>query len=188
MSTNTIGGNIMKKHKQKDMISMMIVIILVVICIICKHLKVQNKEIKNELDSIETNSQLEMEILAYRHAELSFLRLTAEEVNDKIENGDHFFLYTGRITCQYCRKIVPILNKVIKDNNIELYYLDSENTKEDIILSNFRDTYGIKTVPSIIYFIGKDDYHTFELNMSEDDESEIEKSLMQQLTMLLEAK
>ena len=188
MSTNTIGGNIMKKHKQKAMISMMIVIILVVICIICKHLKVQNKEIKNELDSIETNSQLEMEILAYKHAELSFLRLTAEEVNDKIENGDHFFLYTGRITCQYCRTIVPILNKVIKDNNIELYYLDSENTKEDIILSNFRDTYGIKTVPSIIYFIGKDDYHTFELNMSEDDESEIEKSLMQQFTMLLEDK
>ncbi len=86
------------------------------------------------------------------------------------------------------QKIVPLLNKVIKDNNIELYYLDSENTKEDIILSNFRDTYGIKTVPSIIYFIGKDDYHTFELNMSEDDESEIEKSLMQQFTMLLEAK
>ncbi len=65
---------------------------------------VKNNEIKNELDSIEVDSQLEMEILAYRHTELSFTKISAEEVNDKIENGNCFFLYTGRITCQYCKK------------------------------------------------------------------------------------
>lgn len=139
----------------------------------------ENKMAKEE-NSDSTKMMLEMELIAYSHAEMNFIRLTAEEVNAKIKEGIPFFLYTGRATCQWCRKMVPILNKVIKEDNIELFYLDSENTEEDEVLSDFRDKFGIKTVPSIIYFKGSENYYTFELNVTENDEDEIEINLKEQ--------
>ena len=87
----------------------------------------ENEMVKEE-NSNSTKMMLEMELIAYSHAEMNFIRLTAEEVNAKIEEEIPFFLYTGRATCQWCRKMVPVLNKVIKEDNIELFYLDSENT------------------------------------------------------------
>lgn len=73
--------------------------------------------------------------------------------------------------------MVPVLNKVIKEGNIEMFYLDSENTEEDKVLSDFRKEYEIKTVPSIIYFKSSENYYTFEFNITENDEDEIEADL-----------
>ena len=139
----------------------------------------ENEMVKEE-NGDSTKMMLEMELIAYSHAEMNFIRLTAEEVNAKIEEEIPFFLYTGRATCQWCRKMVPVLNKVIKEDNIELFYLDSENTEVDEVLSDFRDKFGIKTVPSIIYFMGSENYYTFELNVTENDEDEIEINLKEQ--------
>lgn len=76
--------------------------------------------------------------------------------------------------------MVPVLNKVIKEGNIEMFYLDSENTDEDKVLSEFRKEYEIKTVPSIIYFKSSGNYYTFEFNITENDENEIEADLKEQ--------
>lgn len=92
-----------------------------------------------------------------------FAQIKAEEVTAKINNGDSFFLYTGRGTCPWCRKFVPVLNEVAKEQNIVIYYLDSENTQQDANLSSFRDTYTIKSVPTFMYFAKDNKYSTLEI-------------------------
>lgn len=139
-----------------------------------------------EKETVDSNKlNLEMELIAYSHAELNFVRITADELNVKIDEENPFFLYTGRATCQWCRKMVPILSKVIKEINIEMFYLDSENTETDESLSDFREKYGIKTVPSIIYFKGPEDYYAFVLSVAEDDMDEIEKNLKDQFEIAI---
>lgn len=169
----------MKNKRKVIVIVALIVIVGFVILLVYNNETNENKFAKEETgDSQEM--MLEMELIAYRHAEMSFIRLTAEEVNAKIKEGTPFFLYTGRATCQWCRKMVPVLNKVIKEDNIEMFYLDSENTDEDKVLSEFRKEYEIKTVPSIIYFKSSGNYYTFEFNITENDENEIEADLKEQ--------
>lgn len=177
------------KNKQKIATVIKIAITLIVVgFILCVDMlfNQNNKEIDE--NAVSTNGLLEMELLAYRHAELGFTKITAEEANAKIENGDTFFLYIGRATCQWCRKIAPSLSIIVKESEIQLFYLNSENTENDSVLSEFRATFGIKTVPSIIYFRGKGDYYTFELNLTENKDSEIEKNLREQFDLEIEDK
>lgn len=169
----------MKNKRKVIVIVAFIVVVGFVFLLVYDNETNENKFAKEETgDSQEM--MLEMELIAYRHAEMSFIRLTAEEVIAKIKEGTPFFLYTGRATCQWCRKMVPVLNKVIKEGNIEMFYLDSENTEEDKVLSDFRKEYEIKTVPSIIYFKSLENYYTFEFNITENDKDEIEADLKEQ--------
>lgn len=128
-------------------------------------------------DNKSEQLNLEMELIAYAHAELDFLQADVSIINSKIENDSSFFLYTGRATCQWCRKIVPILSRIIKENNISIYYLDSENSDTNSELSAFREKYEIETVPSIIYFEGSEEYYSFELDALETDLYDIERKL-----------
>lgn len=93
-----------------------------------------------------------------------FTELDIRQVKNKIENGDSFFLYTGRDTCRYCRELIPVLNKIYSELEIELYYLDSEYTEVDEQIQEFRTEYGIEFVPSLIKFNGKG-YKTIDLNL-----------------------
>ena len=174
------------KNKQKAAVIVVLIIIAGFILWGVHNNQGKEKEIAKEENSDSANMMLEMELIAYSHAEMNFIRLTADEVNAKIMEDSPFFLYTGRATCQWCRKMVPVLNKVIKERNIEMFYLDSENTEEDEVLSNFRNKYGIETVPSIIYFKGSENYYTFELNVTENDEEEIEIDLKEQFESVVE--
>lgn len=178
-----------KQFKQKLTTIIKIAIIIIAVGFILS-VVILFKQNKTEIDenTVSSNGLLEMELLAYKHAELRFIRITAEEANAKIEGGDTFFLYVGRETCQWCRKIVPSLGKIVKENSIELFYLNSENTENNSVLSEFRDSFGIKTVPSIIYFRGKDNYYTFQLNLTESDDSEIERNLKEQFDLAIENK
>lgn len=133
----------------------------------------------------EEQNNLEMEIIAYKHAELKFNSVNAIEVNNMIENDTSFFLYTGRVTCQWCRKMVPILNSVIKEKNITMYYLDSESTDKDLNLSAFRKKYSIDTVPSIIYFKNGEVYLVFDLDVTVEDPTQIENSLKKQFEKII---
>ena len=73
-------------------------------------------------------------------------------------------MYTGRDTCRYCRELIPVLNKIYSELEIELYYLDSEYTEVDEQIQEFRTEYGIEFVPSLIKFNGKG-YKTIDLNL-----------------------
>lgn len=157
-----------------------IIVPILLIIILCYFLYKPYENQSNKPEDISTNSEqqtLEMELIAYAHAELNFIKLDISAVNSKIENETPFFLYTGRATCQWCRKMVPILNKIIQKEGITMYYLDSEDSNINSELSSFRDKYEIATVPSIIYFWSPIEYYSLNLNILEADLDEIETNL-----------
>ncbi len=104
------------------------------------------------MDMIEDTSSLDFEIMAYIEFSNEFIPVNVNQINEMINRNETFILYTGRVTCQWCRKIVPILYDVQKDNDLVVYYLDSENTKVDEQIQEFRTMYEIESVPSIIKF------------------------------------
>lgn len=132
------------------------------------------------------NMNLEMELLAYKHATLGFSEIDIDALNKKIDNQEQFFLFTGRITCQWCRIVAPKLRSVIERKEIEMYYLNSEETEQNEMLSRFRDKYKITTVPSVIFFAGSSEYFPLELDLSETGVLNIEKSIENQIDYALE--
>jgi len=95
-----------------------------------------------------------VELDSYKKTVADFSAIDTDAVRAKIEKGDSFFLFTGRSTCPWCRKFVPVLNEIAKEEQITIFYLDSENTPTDDNLKAFRDEYGIASVPSLSYFSG----------------------------------
>ena len=126
-----------------------------------------------EMSSGTDDMSLQMDLLLYIHSVQSFLKKTPQEITEMIQSDQHFYLYTGRATCEWCRKLVPILSRVADEQNVSIYYLDSENTESDKEISDFRNEYNIEFVPSLIYFSGNYDYSIVELNITKIDEEEL---------------
>ena len=133
----------------------MLSIILVIVITIAIILHTKPNEANNQKlddETIQDHLALEMELIAYEYATQKFINATTDSVAAKIKSNESFVLYIGRETCQWCRKLVPILGRITDEKEIAIYYLDSTNSETDEELSNFREKYGIKTVPAIIKF------------------------------------
>lgn len=98
------------------------------------------------------SSLLDEEEVDYAVSTKNFIPVTIDEVNKKIEQGDTFYLYLGRETCVWCRMIAPHYQRVFDDAHLDLYYLDSTDSKENPPLQKFRDDLGLDTVPQLIAF------------------------------------
>jgi len=118
-----------------------------------------------------SESTLRMEILAYTQGCLGFTTLDVNDVLKKIDEKDSFLLYTGRVTCEWCRKLVPTLADIVQTHQIEVFYLDSEDSQINDELKQFRETYAIPTVPSIIRF-SEDGYYHIEHNVETEEFNE----------------
>lgn len=128
---------------------------------------------------------LEMEMVAYGHSVLNFIEVQTEDVNKMIDNNDSFFLYIGRITCQWCRRMVPVLNKIAENEHIEIYYLDSEETESNSLLSEFREKYEIETVPAILSFDEYGDYYMFPVDFTEESIEYLEQQMSDEFEKII---
>lgn len=113
---------------------------------------VDNSENENDLELIR-------ELEKYYGAVLSFDITNVEELNGRISNNEHFFLYVGRSTCEWCRKLAPTLQTVAQNLGIDIYYLDSENSDTNPPVKEFREQYSIEEVPTILCFQNEDCIH-----------------------------
>jgi len=86
----------------------------------------------------------------YLKSTKDFEKLSADEVITKTNNNESFFLYFGRATCPYCREFVPKLDKVSKEKNVVITYLDTEDTDTDIAIQKLREQYDVEFVPTLI--------------------------------------
>lgn len=50
--------------------------------------------------------------------------ITYSEFADMIKNKESFVIYIGSATCSHCADFQPTLKKVIKDNDLTVYYID----------------------------------------------------------------
>lgn len=129
----------------------------------------------------DTSDTLEMEVISYIHSVLKFKSLSVEELKLKLNNDDAFILYVGRATCQWCRKVAPILCCISSEQNLNIFYLDSENTESNPNLQEFRNNHEIDTVPAIIVFYNQDNYKIINFDVTADNDSlkkQLEKELL----------
>lgn len=87
-----------------------------------------------------------------------FEEITAEEVLNKIENGDTFYVYFGDAKCPWCRSVIEKAIEVANNHKIKkIYYVSIWDDKGNEIL---RDTYelGKKNKPKKV-LEGTDTYY-----------------------------
>lgn len=94
--------------------------------------------------SEKANSKTQQELTSYKAIRL-------EEVVEKIQNKENFYLYVGRPTCHYCAKFSPILEEAITHTQVTVYYLNTDN---EVLAEaqNFVAKEEIQTVPHLAYY------------------------------------
>ena len=53
-------------------------------------------------------------------------QLTYSEYQEKIDNKEHFVVILERATCSHCVTYMPIAEKFASDNNLPMYYVDTD--------------------------------------------------------------
>lgn len=90
----------------------------------------------------------------YTDAVQNLTPISLTEVEKKIDQGEDFYLYTGRVTCKYCKKFAPKLGAAQKSTKTKVYYLDSK-AADQTALAAFTKNYKIETVPNLSFFSDK---------------------------------
>lgn len=108
--------------------------------------------VREQSDDQPEDGLLELELIGYANAIKSFSSITIDDFLVKINDKERFFLFVGRPTCEWCRKIAPALQNTFSELNVSLYYLDSTHTETNETLRNFRYSFGITEVPAVLMF------------------------------------
>ena len=53
-----------------------------------------------------------------------YISITYSELEEKINSGEKFVLFIGSEKCSHCQKYKGTLNRIVKDYNIEIFYID----------------------------------------------------------------
>lgn len=80
----------------------------------------------------------------------AFNLISAVAAEEAISTQEKVILFVGRPTCPYCQRFEPKLTTVVKENNLTVDYLHSEDFSQFENIQAFRDKYGIKTVPGLL--------------------------------------
>lgn len=138
----------------------------------------------NRSNDTPISSELEMELLAYVHSINKFIQVSVNDVKYKIDNCDTFILYIGRSTCQWCRKLAPVLSSIIAEKGVKLYYLDSEDTEIDPTIAEFRTAYKIETVPAIVLF-DQEEYRLLDFDIVNSDFDSLKECIEVELEAMI---
>lgn len=80
----------------------------------------------------------------------AFDKVTVNELQEKIIAGEEVVAFIGRSTCPFCRRFAPKMNEARQQLAVTAYFVNSEEVTELAALRDFRDQYGIKTVPGLL--------------------------------------
>lgn len=131
----------------KNKLVICLTIIIVFIAVIGSYLLNNNKyaiEFKKEYEVI--NGKTNKKGKEYRTITIDkdnpYIKVTPEEIINKIENKETFYLYVGDPLCPWCRSVLEKSIEVAKENDINIiYYIDIWDDNGNEIL---RDKYELK--------------------------------------------
>ncbi len=108
-----------------------------IICIMCLLLlsactKQEESKEKVEVCSIDCEEANMDGYEGFENKDGIFLSLTMDQAVEMIEAKDTFVLYIGFEDCPWCIEALPILNDVAKQDDKQVYYVDTRADGEDI--------------------------------------------------------
>lgn len=110
-----------------------------------------------------------------------FVYVTGEEIVEKIENNETFYVYFGSPYCPWCRSVIEKSIEVAKKNNIDkIYYIEIWDDDGNEIL---RDKYELQDGQPVKIQDGTDEYYKLldslksvlsDYTLSDEEENKIE--------------
>lgn len=83
------------------------------------------------------------------------IELTYKKYSEKLENNESFAMLIWRTGCTHCEEFEPKLNKVIKDYDLEIYSINTENLNESEYAKLENKTFVTGTPTLVIFEKGK---------------------------------
>lgn len=90
------------------------------------------------------------DLLEFNKLVNDFDEITADLADEKLGSTEGTVIFLGRATCPYCRRFAPKLHQVSQDEQIKVYFVDSEKAGQESVLKDFRDKFKLATVPSLL--------------------------------------
>ncbi|MDR3298255.1 MAG: thioredoxin family protein [Candidatus Nomurabacteria bacterium] len=110
-----------KKQERKNNVPKIICIVLALVAIAAVVVAVVNvgnsPSEPSEDKASDTGDQVDYSVL---------IDMDSQSVIDMMKNKDGGFLYVGRPTCPHCKIFAPILTKMVKQDDIDVYYYDTD--------------------------------------------------------------
>ncbi len=79
-----------------------------------------------------------------------YISLSYADFNSKLDNKDSFVVIFGSDTCSACAKYKESMKKVMKDYNVDIYYVNIANLSEEDY-SKMYSKYVITSTPTTIF-------------------------------------
>ncbi len=95
-------------------------------------------------------------------------KLSYSEYQKKIDNNEAFVFIVERTTCSHCQNFMPVAEAFAKDNNLPMYYIDTDEMQEEdwskLEKSNtfFKKNSGKWGTPTTIVLAGSESIDTIE--------------------------
>lgn len=92
----------------------------------------------------------------------SYQKISLNTFKNKVNNKDSFVLILGSATCGYCESYKYTVDEIIKENQINVYYIDIYNLSEKqvdeiVALTNFGEGYQLSTPTTLFFKDGVED-------------------------------
>lgn len=101
--------------KKSDFILIGVVVLIIVVAAFSSKGNVQEEEVNYPLTLVGEPGLHQMSYVDYE---------------EKVASGDPFVVVIERAGCSYCVQYMPIVEEVAKENNIPLYYIDTDTLTE----------------------------------------------------------
>ncbi len=107
---------------------------------------------------------------AYEKTVNNFVELNAQQVEERLANGEKTILYIGKPVCPYCQRFVPKLDNVREQNDLTIHYLNSLNTQTDPEIKALRDKMEVPLVPQVVTIDGPDAFTNLNIDSGASEE------------------
>ncbi len=122
-------------EKLKKLLPVIIIGIVAILIIVCcfvgeKDLTVSKSSTTNDTNQILSNAQTESSNISDEDKK-DFENIDIDKYLEFYDGSEEKLVFIGRPTCSYCQIAEPIVKKINKDYNLNIYYLNTDDFVDD---------------------------------------------------------